>query len=218
MSRDIHNTPFDEETLVKLEIFESYTKEWLPTMIMGNFESDVCIFDFFAGPGYDIVGVPGTPIRILKQIENQYNCIKQKGVTVFVCFNEYYHDKYELLKTNLRNFISASSKLSELKEAGLLKGKILNEDFATIFPKVKRIISKYPSLVILDQNGIKFTSDEYFQFLCKSGVTDFLYYISSSYFLRFGTQPAFKMYIDIDIEKAREQPYKHIHESILSQL
>ena len=54
MARNIHEQPFDEETITKLRIFEIYTQEWLPTMIMGKPGQTICIFDFFAGPGYDI--------------------------------------------------------------------------------------------------------------------------------------------------------------------
>ena len=87
-----------------------------------------------------------------------------------------------------------------------------------LFPKVKDIIAKFPTLAILDQNGIKFTSEEYFTELCSSEHTDFLYYISSSYFVRFGGEKAFQMNLSIDMERALSHPYKYIHESILEQL
>ena len=44
MQKDLHEKPFDEGTLKKLDIFEAYTKQWLPTFIMNNFESDIYIF------------------------------------------------------------------------------------------------------------------------------------------------------------------------------
>ena len=31
---DLHRQPFDEGTITKLEIFEAYTKEWLPVFVM----------------------------------------------------------------------------------------------------------------------------------------------------------------------------------------
>lgn len=34
MQKDLHEKPFDEGTLKKLDIFEAYTKQWLPTFIM----------------------------------------------------------------------------------------------------------------------------------------------------------------------------------------
>ena len=68
--RNLHAQPFSEETLAKLRIFENYTQEWIPTFVMSGFEK-ICIFDFFAGSGYDAIGVPGSPIRILEQVAKQ---------------------------------------------------------------------------------------------------------------------------------------------------
>jgi len=64
--KDLHEEPFDQTTIAKLEIFEDYAQAWIPTFVMRG-DSIICVFDFFAGTGYDINGVPGTPIRILKK-------------------------------------------------------------------------------------------------------------------------------------------------------
>ena len=48
--------------------------------------------------------------------------------------------------------------------------------------------------------------------------TDFMYFISSSYFLRFGETEQFQNNITIDIDRARKDPYNHIHRSVLKQL
>ena len=82
MQKDLHDKPFDEGTLKKLDIFEAYTKQWLPTFVMNNYESEICIFDLFAGPGYSITGQEGSPIRILKQVYNQIGNIffKKKSI------------------------------------------------------------------------------------------------------------------------------------------
>lgn len=218
MARNIHDKPFDAETLTKLEIFEAYTKEWLPTMIMSRPGKAICIFDFFAGPGYDLKRVPGTPIRVLAQIKNQYKNILDKRVAICIWFNEYNKKKYQALSSCIDSYIENSSELKGLEQQNLLKRKVTNEDFALLFPKVKGIIARYPTLAILDQNGIKFTSEEYFTELCSSEHTDFLYYLSSSYFVRFGGEKAFQMNLSIDMERALSYPYKYIHESILEQL
>lgn len=64
--KDLHEKPFDESTIAKLEIFEDYAQAWIPTFVMQN-TATICIFDFFAGTGYDKNGVPGSPIRILQK-------------------------------------------------------------------------------------------------------------------------------------------------------
>ena len=61
-------------------------------------------------------------------------------------------------------------------------------------------------------------SDTYLQPLLNAKKVDFLFYLSSSYFNRFGNTDEFKNIIDIDLKKAKEAPYKYIHRSILEQL
>ena len=41
-TRNLHDHPFDEETILKLEIFEDYLKEWLPTFVMSHADDDIC--------------------------------------------------------------------------------------------------------------------------------------------------------------------------------
>lgn len=218
MARNIHDTPFDAETLTKLKLFETYTKEWLPTMIMGKPGATICIFDFLAGPGYDISGVPGSPIRILGQIVGQYGNILAKKTKICVWFNEFDKYKYNQLTKAVSDLVLESPELQKLIKYNQLSYKTSNKDFAILFDEVKDIIRDYPTLVIIDQNGIKFAADKYFIPLCSSECTDFLYYLSSSYFVRFGQQNAFQLNLKIDMDRALSQPYKYIHESILQQL
>lgn len=93
-----------------------------------------------------------------------------------------------------------------------------NEDFAKLFKKLFPIIEKHPSLVFLDQNGIKFLSPEYFLKLEKTKRTDFLYFLSASYFWRFGHTDEFKLHLDIDMEMAKKNPYHLIHRSVIEQI
>ena len=70
---DLHTKPFDEQTLTKLELFEDYAKEWIPTFVMSSHHI-ICVFDFFAGPGYDKNHVAGSPIRILRHRITNRSC------------------------------------------------------------------------------------------------------------------------------------------------
>lgn len=96
--------------------------------------------------------------------------------------------------------------------------KFFNEDFEELFPKLINEIKKYPSLVYLDQNGIKFLSDKYLLELEKTNQTDFLYFVSSSYFKRLGNTKEFKKHIELDVELLRSNPYKFIHRNVIGQL
>lgn len=212
-AKNLHDKPFDEATLTKLDIFEDYAKEWLPTFIMGRYK-ELWIFDFFSGPGYDIKGVAGSPIRILQQVKNQIGNIFQNNTKVNLCFNEFDKTKFSKLKESCETYIQSYPELSRAQ----IYIEYHNKDFEVLFSEKISTIKKLPSLVYMDQNGIKYLSDKYFLELGNTNKTDFLYYVSSSYFLRFGETPEFSRNINIDVEKAKKNPYKYIHKSILEQL
>lgn len=215
--KDLHATPFDETTIAKLEIFEDYAQAWLPTFVLGTTKT-ICIFDFFAGTGFDKNGIEGSPIRILKKIKNQMPLIIQQGVNIEVYFNEYEpgkkeQEKFTLLKESCEKILQYNV---DVKRA--IKLNLYNEDFEQLFPKLLPTIKKFPSLVYLDQNGIKFLSDKYLLELEKTSQTDFLYFVSASYFWRFGESEEFRNHLHIDMLEAKKNPYKLIHRNILEQL
>lgn len=216
-AKNLHDKPFTEETITKLEIFEDYAQAWLPTFIMQRTPL-ICIFDFFAGTGYDKLGISGSPIRLLDKINDTKGLIFSNNVKIKIYLNEFepnkkVQKKFELLRLSCDEYLDKHPSLKHIVE-------ILyhNEDFETLFPKLLPVIKQYPALVYLDQNGIKFTSEKYFLELEKTFQTDFLYFISSSYFWRFGNLDEFKMNLDIDMEEAKKNPYKFIHVSIIAQL
>lgn len=215
--KDLHDEPFDASTIAKLEIFEDYVQAWLPTFVMTG-ASTICIFDFFAGTGYDKVGTEGSPIRILKKIKEQLENILKKNVKVKLILNEWEPNKkdqpkFKLLKEACTKFLNGN-----LDVAQVIDLQPHNEDFETLFPKLLPLIRQYPSLVYLDQNGIKFLSDKYLLELEKTSQTDFLYFVSTSYFWRFGDSKEFKEHLDIDIVEAKKDPYRLIHRNVLEQL
>ncbi len=216
-AKDLHERPFDEGTITKLEIFESYAKEWLPTFVMSCPNKELWIFDFFAGPGRDITGVAGSPIRLLQQVKEQSGNIFSKKCKIHVCLNEYAKYKYDAMKSCCEEFIKDEKELTRLNNKFLYL-HYRNCDFADLFPKTLTTIAAHPTLVFLDQNGMKFLADKYLLDLEKLAQTDFIYYLSSSFFVRFGETQAFQTNLSIDISKIRENPYKYVHKSILEQL
>lgn len=212
MSRNLHQKPFDEATIVKLEIFEDYAQAWIPTFVMqGN--DTICIFDFFAGPGYDNIGVKGSPIRLLDKLQERVVDIFQKKMRVEIFFNEFDINKFELLKEACNRYLEQNRDVGRA-----VKLHFFNEDFEVCFLRLLPLIKKHPSLVYLDQNGIKFLSEKYFLELEKTSQTDFLYFVSASYFWRFGEKEEFKIHLDIDMDQAKKNPYQFVHRSIIAQL
>lgn len=214
---DLHEKPFNETTIAKLEIFEDYAQAWIPTFVMSG-SNTICIFDFFAGTGYDKNAIEGSPIRILNKIKEQIGNIFQKKVKVKVYLNEWEPNKkeqpkFELLKNACNDYLE---KHNDVKRA--IELNLYNEDFEVVFPKLLSAIKQFPSLVYLDQNGIKFLSEKYFLELERTIQTDFLYFVSASYFWRFGESKEFKVHLDIDMVAAKQDPYKFIHRNIIEQL
>lgn len=210
--KNLHDKPFDESTIAKLEIFEDYAQAWIPTFVMQGTPT-ICIFDFFAGTGYDKNGVAGSPIRILQKIKEQVIPIFQKKVKVKVYFNEFKKKNFRLLKQACSDYLEENDHVGRAIEI-----EYFNEDFEDLFLKLLPTINDFPSLVYLDQNGIKFLSEKYFLELEKTKQTDFLYFVSASHFWRFGSVEEFKMHLDIDMNEAKKNPYKFIHRSIIKQL
>jgi three-Cys-motif partner protein len=215
--KNLHDKPFDQGTIAKLEIFEDYAEAWIPAFVMQG-KSKICIFDFFAGTGYDINGIAGSPIRILDKIRHFLSHIFRKGVKVNVYLNEYEPDKrsqpkFALLQKACTVYLDQHKDLARAIELHLF-----NEDSEVLFPKLMSTIENYPSLVYLDQNGVKFLSNKYLLALEKMRETDFLYFVSSSYISRFGNTPEFRMHIEFDLEEAKQKGYRFIHCSIIEQL
>ena len=215
--KDLHEEPFDESTIAKLEIFEDYAQAWIPTFVMQGIPV-ICIFDFFAGTGYDKKGVAGSPIRILEKIKEQIGFIYQKKVKVKIYLNEFEPNKkeqkkFELLKKACLEYLELNKSVKQAIDI-----EYYNENFEDLFPKLISVVRQYPSLVYLDQNGIKFLSDKYLLELEKTRQTDFLYFVSSSYFKRLGHTTEFKRHVDLDIELLKKNPYKFIHRNVIEQL
>lgn len=210
--KNLHEAPFDEGTITKLEIFEAYAGAWLPTFIMFG-SSDLFIYDFFAGTGYDIKGVEGSPIRILKQIRNQIHNVFQKKTKIHFIVNELDKSKFAQLQASCTEFISNSPELTRAH----IDMRYYNRDAEALFDELLPDIGKNPSLVYMDQNGVKFASDKYILGLAQKQFTDFMFYLSSSYVIRFGETPEFKKAIEVDMNECKNKPYKYIHETLVNQ-
>lgn len=217
--KDLHSDPFDEATITKLEIFEDYAQAWLPVFIMQPAFKELHIFDFFAGPGYDVNGILGSPIRLLERVKSYEGLFLSNNTKVVLHLNEFEpgrgtkQEKYELLVKNCDELIQANPKFKYY-----LTVNYYNEDAGDLLFKLLPKIGDYPSLVYLDQNGVKFISKQYFSELEKLKMVDFLYYISSSYFWRLGSTEEFKKVIDFDMDELRKHRYENIHRVVISKI
>lgn len=215
--KDLHTKPFDTKTIAKLEIFEDYAQAWLPTFIMQS-EREIHIFDFFAGPGYDSQGVQGSPIRLLEKVGEQLGNIFQKGTKIALHLNEFEPNKvkqvkFEKLKTNCQEFLDNHPRFNHFLTIHY-HNKDAEELFFDLLPQIKR----FPSLVYLDQNGIKFVSRQYIEQLEKLRGTDFLYFVSSSYFKWLGGTKEFKRVLEFDPEILKTTKQEEMHRLVTNKL
>ncbi len=207
-TNNFFNAEFDDATLTKLLIFEEYVKSWLPVFIKQ--EKDlIYIFDFFAGAGYDSQNNAGSPIRILKQIKIYQSIIHKTKVKLF--FNEYEKKNFKNLEINCNNYLKDNPLLNKIT-----KIEYSNWKFEDAFEQLKSRIGEYPSLVFMDQFGVKYT--KYVNEFENFQETDFLIFISSSFLKRFVKTLEFKDSLNLtdeEIERLIDTPYKLIHEATL---
>ena len=112
--KDLHEEPFDEGTIAKLELFEYYAQAWIPTFVMQAVPV-MSIFDLFAGTGYDKNGVAGSPIRILEKIKEQIGYIFQKRVKIKLYLNE-----FEPNKKNQAKFLDEVQHIAAQRHSSLI--------------------------------------------------------------------------------------------------
>lgn len=207
---DHHTKPYDEGTLNKLEIFERYVETWLPTFIMQSHIKEINIVDFFSGLGYDSEGKPGSPIRILEKIDKFFGNLMQNNTIINLYLNEYKISKWEKLQKNCNAYIEENNRLKRF-----VRIHYSNKDFNAIYKEIIVKTRNKPNLYIIDQSGIKFTNQENFNTLLRLEKTDFLFFISSSFFQRFNKEDEFNRHLNINEDDLKSNPYNFIHRIIL---
>lgn len=208
--RNIFDKPFDEGTVVKLEIFQKYLEEWLPTFIMGPYSKAIQVFDLFAGSGYDKNGVPGSAIRILEVINKHRANLAQKKKQVFIFLNDADERKTEQLKLNVEK------KVAQLSLGTLAVPKFSSQDFREcLLTTYAKELKNGCNLIFIDQNGFKQVDEEVFGFLINLETTEFLFFISSSFVHRFAKEPEVKRYHPkFDASRIMNASRKKVHNVI----
>ena len=203
---DFHERPFDEGTLAKLEIFELYASEWLPVFLATPRprREEIHIFDFFSGPGLDLRGAIGSPLRILRTLRR---CIalRHSGwpeVRITVHFFDIDPDKIATLRSNI------ASRDMELQGVDIdLRPLAFNQALEENQGILRE--QSFAKLLLIDQCGVDQVTEEIFGNLVAYPTTDFLFFISSSTLHRFRDHPAIKLKI------VRPTDYYHVHRMAL---
>jgi len=203
--KNLFRKPFDEGTIVKLNVFGDYLKEWLPVFVSRKdiIWPTIQIFDFFAGQGKDKNNVNGSPLIALEIVKSLEHFIKEKKIKVVLHFNELDNENYNFLLESLSGI------------EGEFVVKTYQEDFSKLFFSLYDSMKTSANFLFLDQNGIKQITKEVFDKIISLKQTDFLFYISSSYFKRFASTPEFQRYFLLDPAQVQQMNYYHIHRNVL---
>lgn len=198
-SDDFHAKPFDEGTLTKLQIFELYGREWLPVFLSRDKppRKELHVFDFFAGPGADSVGQPGSPLRLFRQLQSVPTFAGAPHVKVVAHFYDADPAKIALLKNSIRS-------------AGEIDGVefvIASMNFQQALLKNREILHSRSAakLLLIDQFGVEHVTDSVFRELVSAPTCDFLFFLSSWTLHRFRDHPAIKQKI------TRPSDHYHVH-------
>ena len=200
---DFHNRPFDEGTLTKLRILELYAREWLPVFFAreGSRWREVHLYDFFCGPGTDSNGVPGSPLRLLDQLNRVRNLPGYRNTRIYCHFS----DSDGAKVTRLRARIEMQPVPPELVV------DIERRDFLEALNRSRQILDnpEAAKLLFIDQYGVDSVTPEVFRTLVAAPACDFLFFISSSTLNRFRDHPAIKQKI------LRPSDHYHVHRAVL---
>ena len=206
--KSIFDSPFDDGTKAKLAVYKNYLEKWLPVFVSRQeiIWDTIQIFDFFSGKGKDEDGIKGSPLITIEIVNSFCNYIKPKNLKIRLIFNELNNEYFEALKIN----ISEQNKSCNYEIS--LKNQSFKDLFYEEFPKMKNSAN----FIFLDQNGIKEITTDIFQKITSLKQTDFLFFISSSFFKRFAKTTEFRNHFPFDPVEIEKTNYYHIHRMVLN--
>ncbi|HWF60399.1 MAG TPA: three-Cys-motif partner protein TcmP [Nitrospira sp.] len=168
---DFHDKPFDEGTVTKLHIFELYAREWFPVFLSSekHRRNAIHVFDFFAGPGTDCNNVHGSPLRLLRQLQEYQGTQGWRKVGIHVHFYDEDSDKIARLKENIA---SCGLQLPNVNY------DIQPLRFDDAFPASAMTLADVEAakLVFIDQTGVAQVTPDVFRRLVDSRTCDFLFF------------------------------------------
>lgn len=204
------NQPFDEESLLKLEIYKDYVNEWLPVFISKHdpVTKTVNIFDFFSGAGTDSAGKFGSPLIVLEALntERYLKDIEEKSLTVNLYFNDHSKPYIQRLTNAVQNYNYNTN---------LINVHISCKDFTEAYSSLKGKMYNAANLVFLDQFGIKYVDRKIFRELARKKMTDILFFISSSHFNRHYDSDGFRSILNFTKEEIKSKDFFRIHNIVM---
>ena len=211
VTRSFHEKEFDDATLVKLRIFRQYVREWISVLLTRSSRqfSQLNIYDFFAGPGRDAAGNPGSPLIVLEEMESY--CQNRGSVKADIPVRMVFNDKDTGHIENLRSEV-AQRRCSEMCCSFEFTTRSFSEALLRFLPEMR--MTGHANLVLMDQFGVKEVTPEIVNQLLSCGSTDIIFFISSSFIRRFIATPEISTKFNLDPDRTRNVEYRTIHRYI----
>lgn len=187
---DFFKKPFDEGTLTKLQIFELYAEAWLPVFLARREPPcrEVHVFDFFAGPGTDVEGTPGSPLRLLRKLHAAQHYAGWPNVRA----HAHLFDSSATIVAQLRQVTAPIA-----SEIPGLRVEVERITFRDALVRSQPVLAERNAakLLFIDQFGVDNVTDDVFHTLIAAPKCDFLFFLSSDTLYRFRDHKAIKQKI-----------------------
>lgn len=206
---------FDEVTLLKLDVFRGYIREWLAVFLTDKYNNRVAIFDFFSGKGQDKHGHPGTPLIVLEELFSYYNANSSK-LNPYVKIGLFFNDKDPNSIQVLEKLVNEKMKELDLNNKFQIKITFEDKEFSEALSQTYKYLStdQIACLALMDQFGINQVTSQYFKKLIAAPKTDIIFFISSSTLARFSDHEAIIKYFP-NVKKYRSEDPRDTHTGIL---
>jgi len=207
MSKDFFDKPFNEDTVIKLEMYGDYIRKWAPVFLANQkpFVHVINIFDFFSGVGRDSKGTEGSPLLAINILMEYAEYLSKKELSINLYLNDYNKSYCERLKQNIDELKFDKENINIL---------ISNKDFKDAYRELRPKMKNAANLIFLDQFGVKFVNKEFFQELITIPFTDTLFFVSSATYKRFSKDENISEIIGIDPKVVAKTPASHIHKLV----
>jgi len=168
--------------------------------------TEVHVFDFFAGPGTDADGTEGSPLRLLRKLqEAQRDPQRYPG--------------WSQVSVYAHLFDAKAKNVSKLRQVAVPLGheipglqlEVDRVEFNEALSRSSTVLRnpRAAKLLLIDQFGVDSVTADVFKTLVEAPKCDFLFFLSSSTLSRFRDHPAIKQKI-----VRPDDPY-HIHRAAL---
>jgi three-Cys-motif partner protein len=213
-------TPFDEGTKSKLEIFKEYFKESFPVFLHSQYFQEIIIIDFFAGQGTNEFGEYGTSVNILNEIKPHCNDLRRIDKKVTIIFND--KNQSKALSNNIDEFLTncrheCNDKCNfEIEKNILIRDQDFLEYFNKIYPTIK---SKKNAAFLLFFDPYNFIMNEdIFYKLIDLRNAEFICFLPTSYLYRFKEVGGFSKYLKDFKISFEETNIQKCHRTIVDHL